>query len=155
MTNPSSKFRARLLQAAAWLIAAVVSLHAVPGFAADTAERLYDPPVGSRWIIESETSTEDVMPEGPQISLIKTRTELTIEAKTPDGFRITYVKRGASAEGNSKTVPLVRAAVKALENVAFRATTDRSGKPIRIDNLDEAKAAMRNVMGTWTAPFQD
>jgi hypothetical protein len=42
-----------------------------------------------------------------------------------------------------------------MENVAFRATTDLAGKPVRIDNLDEAKVALRNVVGTLTAPFQD
>jgi hypothetical protein len=155
MTNPVSKFRARPLRVAAWMTAALISLYAGRGFAAETAERPYNPPVGSRWIIENETNTEDVKPEGLQTSLIKTRAELTIEEKTADGFRITYVNRGATAEGNSKMVPLVRASVKAMENVAFRASTDRSGKPVRIDNLDEAKAALRNMASTLTAPFQD
>jgi hypothetical protein len=140
--------------ACAVAVAALLSLHIAQAPAAD-AERPFNPPVGSRWIIENETSTEDVKPDGPQTSLIKTRAELTIEEKTPDGFRITYVNRGATAEGNSKMVPLVRASVKAMENVAFRATTDRAGKPVRIDNLDEAKAAMRNMVGTLTAPYQD
>jgi hypothetical protein len=133
----------------------LLSLHAAQGFAAEPVERPYNPPVGSRWIIETEINTDDVRPDGPQTSLIKTRAELTIDQKISDGFRITYVNRGASAEGNSRMVPLVRASVKALENVAIRATTDLSGKPVRVDNLDEAKAAMRNMLGTLTAPFQD
>jgi hypothetical protein len=143
--------------ACAVAVAALLLLHIAQAPAADGVERPYNPPVGSRWIIETETeiNTDDVKPDGPQNSLIKTRAELTIEEKTPEGFRITYIIRGASAEGNSKMVPLVRASVKAMENVAFRATTDRAGKPVRIDNLDEAKAAMRNMVGTLTAQFQD
>ena len=52
-------------------------------------------------------------------------------------------------EGNDPMVPLFRSAVKALENVAIRATTDRAGKPVHVDNLDEAKAAMRNMLGKF------
>ena len=123
--------------------------------AADTAERPYDPPVGSHWIIESETSSDEVKPDGPQTSLIKSRAELTIDQKTSDGFRISYVNRGMTAEGNARMLPLLRSSMTALENVTIRATTDLAGKPLRVDNLDEAKAAMRNVFGNLTAPFQD
>ena len=45
--------------------------------------------------------------------------------------------------------------MKALQNVPLRATTDRTGKPVRVDNLDEAKAAMRNMVGSLTEPFKD
>ena len=69
-------------------IVALLSLIATQGRDADAAERPYDPPVGSHWIIESETRTEDTRPEGPRSSLINMRSEMTVEAKTPDGFRI-------------------------------------------------------------------
>ena len=52
-------------------------------------------------------------------------------------------------------VPLFRSTLKALENVPIRATTDRTGKPVRIDNLDEAKAAMRNMLSNIAGPFKD
>ena len=74
--------------ACAIVVAALISMSAVRATAADTAERPYDPPVCSRWIIESETSSDEVKPDGPQTSLIKSRAELTIEQKTSDGFRI-------------------------------------------------------------------
>ena len=45
------------------------------------------PPAGSRWIVDTESRSEDIRPEGSTTSLAKTRAELTIEAKTPDGFR--------------------------------------------------------------------
>jgi hypothetical protein len=132
-----------------------MSLCAAQSFAAEPPERPYNPPVGSRWIIESETSAEQVRPDGPRTSLIKIRAELTIDEKTADGFRVSYVNRGATAEGNDPSLPLLRSSIKALENVTIRATTDASGKPIRIDNLDQAKAAMRAMNEELLEPFKD
>src|SRR5690349_6905447 len=104
-------------------VAVWIALPAAQAFAADAVERPYDPPVGSRWIIESETVTEQVRPEGPaRNSQIRMRSELTIDAKTSDGFRISYVNRGTTADGNDPSVTLLRSAIKALENVPIRAT---------------------------------
>src|SRR5207244_4151808 len=128
---------------------------ATQGCLDDAVERPYDAQVGSKWIIESETRSADTRPDGPRSSVTKIHAELTIDAKTPEGFRITYVNRGASIEGNDPTAPMLRSAMKALENVPIRATTDLAGKPVRVDNLDEAKAALRNMVDSLTAPFQD
>ncbi|MBR0758380.1 hypothetical protein JQ604_39905 [Bradyrhizobium jicamae] len=124
-------------------------------FAADAAERPYDPPVGSKWLIESETRSDDQRPDSARASLTRMRAELTIDERTADGFRITYVNRGAEIEGNDKMLPLVRSAISALKDVPIHATTDRAGKPVRVDNLDEAKAALRNAVTSLTAPFRD
>jgi hypothetical protein len=43
--------------------------------------------------------------------------------------------------------------MKVLENVVIRASTDPAGKPLRIDNLDEAKAAMRDAASGLTEQF--
>jgi hypothetical protein len=83
------------------------------------------------------------------------RAELTIDEKTADGFRISYVNRGTTTDGNDPSVTLLRSAIKALENVTIRATTDASGKPVRVDNLDEAKAAMRAMKEGMFEPFKD
>jgi hypothetical protein len=147
------RFFGRGCRAAA--VALLTSLCAAQGFAADAPEQPYNPPVGSRWMIESETSADQVRPDGPRTSLIKTRAELTIDDKTADGFRVSYINRGATAEGNDPSLPLLRSAVKALENVTIRATTDASGKPLRVDNLDEAKAAMRTMREGLLEPFKD
>jgi len=136
------------------LIGAVVSLR-LPSSAADVVELPYNPPVGSHWVIDTETSTDDQRPGGPRTSDIKTHAEMTVDAKTADGFRISYVSRGASFEGNAPMLPIMRQAFKALENVTIHATTDLSGKPIRVDNLDEAKSAMRALLDTMLAPFKD
>jgi hypothetical protein len=121
-----------------------------PAFA---AEPVYDPQVGSRWMVETEARSEEVRPDGTATSVIKTRGELTIEQKTADGFRISYVQRDATVEGNARSVPLSRAYMKVLENVVIRASTNPSGKPLRIDNLDEAKAAMRGAASGLVEQF--
>jgi len=129
MTHPDIRTAARSKLFGA-VIAALLSLAATPGRAAEVVERPYDPPVGSHWIIESETRTEDNRPEGLRSSLINMRSEMNVEAKTPDGFRISYVNRGTAVEGNDPMVPLFRSTLKALENVPILATTDRAGKPL-------------------------
>jgi hypothetical protein len=43
--------------------------------------------------------------------------------------------------------------MKVLENVVIRASTDPAGKPLRIDNLDEARAAMRDAASGLTEQF--
>lgn len=126
--------------ALAAFVAAVTMFDIAPAFA---AEPVYDPQVGSRWMVETEARSEEIRPEGTATSMIRTRGELTIEQKTADGFRISYVQRDATVEGNARSVPLRRAYMKVLENVVIRASTDPSGKPLHIDNLEEAKATMR------------
>jgi hypothetical protein len=98
MTHPNIRTHSRpkLFGAA---IATLLSLAATQPRAADAAEPPYDPLVGSHWIIDSETRTEDNRPNDARSSQINIRAELTVEAKTPDGFRITYVNRGATLEG--------------------------------------------------------
>ena len=139
--------RARALAA---VFAAIAMFEIAPAFA---AEPVYDPPAGSRWVVETEARSEEVRPDGTATSMIKTRGELTIEQKTTDGFRISYVQRDATVEGNARSVPLSRAYMKVLENVVIRASTDPSGKPLHIDNLDEAKAAMRGAASGLVEQF--
>jgi hypothetical protein len=135
----------------AFVVALAATFGAAPVLA---AELVYDPPVGSSWIVETESRSEEVRPDGNATSLIRTRSELTIEQKTPDGFRISYVLRDAAVEGNARSVPLRRAYMKVLENVVIRASTDPSGKPLRIDNLDEARAATRRAADGLVEQFE-
>jgi len=137
-------------RAGALAIATIALFDVAPAFA---AERVYDPQVGSRWTVKTEARSEEVRPDGTATSLIRTRGELTIEQKTADGFRISYVQRDATVEGNARSVPLSRAYIKVLENVTIHASTDPSGKPLRIDNLDEAKVAMRDAASGLTEQF--
>lgn len=133
------------------VLAAVLTTAAFGG----TRAQSYDPPVGSRWIVETEIRSEETRPEGSTTSLVRARAELTVEAKTPDGFRISWVQRGATVEGNARSVALRRAYADVPENIVIRASTDASGKPLRIDNLDEAKAAMRRSADGLAAQFAE
>src|SRR5579872_1615457 len=117
------------IKTAAIVVAALVVCAVAPVRAADMT---FDPPVGSRWIVETETRGEEVRPEGSTHSLIKARAEFTIEQKTPDGFRVAWVQRDAATEGNARSLPLQHAFAKMLENVVIRASTDLSGRPLRI-----------------------
>ncbi len=144
--------RARAVAAA---LAMAVFSPALSSSRAHAAEPAYDPPVGSRWIVETEIRSEETRPEGSTTSLVRTRAELTVEAKTADGFRISWVQRGAMVEGNARSVALRRAYANVPENIVIRASTDASGKPLRIDNLDEARAAMRRSADTLAAQFAE
>ena len=119
------------------------------------AEGAYHPPVGSRWIVETETRGEETRPDGSTTSLARTRVELTVEAKTADGFRVSWVQRGATVEGTARSVALRRAFASVPENIVIRASTDPSGKPLRIDNLDEARAAIRRSADGLAAQFAE
>ncbi|MGB6634166.1 MAG: hypothetical protein WBF12_00670 [Bradyrhizobium sp.] len=139
---------AALTRATAVILVAMGTLSA--GRAA-AAEPVYDPPVGSRWVIVSEIRGEETRPEGSTTSVVRTRAELTVEEKTPDGFHVSWVQRGATVEGNARNLSLRRAYAGVLENVVIRASTDSAGKPLRIDNLDEARVAMRRLVEADTA----
>jgi hypothetical protein len=155
-SNPTTRraFRSVVFVGVVLAGLAIAALRMMPA-SADAAEVPYNPPVGSHWIIDTETASDSQRPEGPQTSLIKTHAEMTVDEKTADGFRISYVSRGASFEGNAPMLPLMQSAMKALQNVTIHATTDLSGKPVRVDNLDEAKTAMRAMVGTMMTPFKD
>lgn len=138
--------------------ASVLAVLAVATFTptwARAAEAAYDPPVGSRWIVETETRGEETRPDGSTTSRVRTRVELTVEAKTADGFRVSWIQRGATVEGNARNVALRRAFASVPDNVVIRASTDASGKPLRIDNLDEARAAMRRSADELAARFAE
>lgn len=147
----SHLYRRRFLGLAA---ATLLSLGSTPGWSADATELRFNPPVGSRWIVETTRDTTEKRPEGSRTSRIATRAELTFEAKTADGFRITYVQLGTTAGGDDPRLPLILSAAQALDNVPVRAVTDGSGKPVRVENLDEAKAAIRVMAAKITEPYK-
>jgi hypothetical protein len=136
----------RWLSIALWAAVVAASLHAAPVSSASKVERPYDPPPGSRWIIETSVASDETAPGGPQSLAIKTRAEMIVEQRTPAGFVITYVNRGVSVEGNGQPLSARRALLQALENVEVRATTDPSGKPLSIDNLDGVRGAVREKL---------
>ena len=50
------------------------------GCTPDAVELPYDPPVGSKWIIESQIQSADTRPDGPRSSLTRIRSEMTVDA---------------------------------------------------------------------------
>ena len=110
--------------------------------AADWVERPYDPPVGSRWIIQLDTSTEDERSDHVQKTARAMTSDMTVEEKLADGFRVTYVVRKAAYQGDTRTAALVEPLNKVFENLIIRATIGANGAPLHIDNLDEVDTAV-------------
>lgn len=123
--------------------------------AAEWVERPFDPPVGSRWIIQSNDTTEDDRDGHSQTSVTTMTSELTIEQKTADGFRVTYVVRNATYEGDARTAALVEPMTKALENVVVHGVTAPNGMPLRLENLAEVQTAARTAIDNLTAALAD
>jgi hypothetical protein len=128
-------------------VLAVVASMAATGAQADV---LYDPPPGSRWTIELDLRSENVSHENGRTdtrnSVTKITSELTVDAKTADGFRMTYARRKSSYDGNAHNVTVQRAALAALDNVTMKVTTDRVGKPLRVENVADIKTALQNMI---------
>jgi hypothetical protein len=139
--------------------AAILALLAGGGAAAEWTEKPFDPPVGSRWIIQRDLTKEETRRENgheaTQHSEMKITSELTIEAKTATGYRIAYRRIKSSYEGNGGDVAAARAALGALDNVVFRASTDASGRPLRVENIDDVRKTMRTMIDRLTASGVD
>jgi hypothetical protein len=135
---------------------AVVALLAAcaPAAAAEWTERPYNPPAGSRWIIQRDHVAEERRHENgqdsTQTSTQKITGELTIEGKTADGFRIAYRRIKSTYEGDDAT-PGQSAAFAALDNILIRATTDAHGAPLRVQNLDDIKKGLRRMIDGLSA----
>lgn len=118
-------------------------------------ERAYDPPVGSRWSIVSASDSEDNRGAAEKRDQhIRTSAEFTIDEKLADGYRITYVNRDIAITGNAPGTEIVSTAVGAVKGIVIKARTDRSGKPVAVENLDEVKAAIRAVIDRMVKAFE-
>lgn len=141
------------------LAALAMATWAGAGAAADWAEKPYNPPVGSRWIIQRDLSSEEVRREDGRESVVKSvmkiTSELTIEAKTAAGYRIAYRRLASSYEGGGENAAAMRAALGALENVVIRASTDAAGKPLRVENLDEVRKSLSAMIERMLAANKD
>jgi hypothetical protein len=126
------------------LVAGFFALSLVaPAVAEEWTELPYNPPIGSRWIVESQSDETDNRPDGVRTNQVKSRGELTIEGKTAAGFHVLYVMRDIAIEGNAPSVPLMKPVLSILKDLVVDAEIDASGKPVKVDNIDEAKTTMR------------
>lgn len=126
-----------------------------PAWAQAYTERPYDPPAGSKWQIVSETNTAENRPgAGNREERIQIRSDLTIDEKLPEGFRVTYTTRRIDVTGTTAAAKLVGDAYSAMRDIPIRARLDKAGRPVEVENLAEIKTAMRSVVDKMTAKFE-
>jgi len=127
--------------------------------ASDWVERPFNPPAGSRWIIEMAIATEEVRRENGRDSVKNsTRTvtsELIIEAKTAAGYRVVYRRIEFSYDGDTDKAAMMRAALAALNNITLQVTADASGKPLKVKNLDDIQNGLRTMVSRLAAANDD
>jgi hypothetical protein len=120
--------------------------------AADWVERPYDPPIGSRWTIERDLSTEE--DDSGQISkkTFNITAELKIVGKDATGFQFIYARRASAYNNDDKgEEAMARPAIAALQGIEYYVTADLAGKPLRVDNLADVKTALRNLIDSISA----
>jgi hypothetical protein len=136
------------------ILVPIVALLAAPAAAQTYVERPYNPPVGSKWQIVSNTTTAENRPgAGNRDERIESRSELTIDEKLPEGFRVTYTNRGIDVSGNALATKLVADAYAAMRDIPVRARLDKAGRPVEIENLAEIKKTMSGVVDKIVAKF--
>jgi hypothetical protein len=138
------------------LIASLLALTSVAAASADDwKERPYSPPVGSRWIVEAQTDETEDRPDGVRTTLVKSRSELTIEAKIATGFRVSYVTRDISIDGTAPAVAIMKPVLPVLKDVVVHATIDDGGKPMSVENIGEMRALMQAFVDQTFKTFEE
>jgi hypothetical protein len=111
--------------------------------AASWVEPQYAPPVGSHWNVVVHYRRDDIV-NGVATWLTYTiNSELTINGKIDDGYSVTYRNIDGSVDGTDDDVSAMRDGTVPLKGLPVEATTDKAGKPIRVDNLAAVQAALR------------
>jgi hypothetical protein len=116
-------------------------------------EPRYNPEIGSRWAVVSQSLSEEKRGDQTASNRIDSRTEFSIDEKLADGFRISYVTREIRLSGSAPANAIAEKAFGSVKNIVIRARTDASGKPLAIENLDEVKSSMRNVVASMARSF--
>jgi hypothetical protein len=139
------------------VIAAFACANASAAFAQSGSwnERPYNPPAGSKWSIVSQDDAEESHSSGERRERhVNMRAELTIDEKTPTGFKISYVVRDFTITGNVPGVDLMQTAFGSIKDIVVRGRADPAGKPFVVDNLEEVKTAMRGVVDRISKAFE-
>lgn len=103
----------------------------------------YDPAIGSRWIVRSQSDDVESRADNMWTTHAVSRGELTIEGRTERGFRITYVTRDISIDGDSPSIEFMRPVLLLFKDWTLHATTNAAGNPTRVEDLDEARMTAR------------
>jgi hypothetical protein len=131
-------------------------LATAPAPAQSWREPPYNPPVGSRWLVQATTHTMEVRANDEHVeSTINIRSELTVDGKTADGFRVTLVNRDMAATGDPRKVAMVQPMLSVLKGVVVHARTDANGAPVAVENLEEVRARMQAAIDGLLAKFKD
>jgi hypothetical protein len=150
--GPSSRWSSPIAVGAATVVAALIFTKSA---VAETIERPFNPPIGSRWTIESIETEKDEGGDPTTTSTKKTTQLLTYAAKLPDGYRISFQTTASTFEGDTDDPAMMRAAAAAMRGLTYRVVTDLSGKPLRVENLDEVRAALRKLVDVTTGTLAD
>lgn len=140
----------------ALVIVAAVGASASAAFAQSGpwTERPYNPPAGSQWSIVSQDDADELHANGERRERhVTMRAELTIDEKTPTGYKISYVVREFGITGNAPGIDIMQTAFGSIKDIVVRGRADPSGKPFVIDNLDEVRTAMRGVVDNLSKSF--
>jgi len=114
-----------------------------PAAAEGWFEPKFDPPVGSKWLVQREINVEKNN-GGTMIGhTVKQTALLTVEEKTADGYVMTYDRQSSSYDGDPAGAARQRIAFAAEQGVPLRFVTDASGKPLRVVNFHELEAALK------------
>ncbi|MDO9020464.1 MAG: hypothetical protein Q7V43_26295 [Myxococcales bacterium] len=116
-------------------------------------EPRYNPEIGSRWAVVSQSLSEEKRGDQTVSNRIDTRTEFSIDEKLADGFRISYVTREIRLSGSAPGNAIAEKAFGAVKDIVIRARTDAAGKPLVVENLDEVKSSMRSVVASMAQSF--
>ena len=154
--KPIGYRRRRLGRTAIGIVIVFAALIFAKAAVADTVERSFSPAVGSRWTIESiETETDEGSNDATRTSTKKATQLLTYEGKLPDGYRISFQTTASTFEGDTDDPVMMRAAAAVMRGLTYRVATDLSGKPLRIENLDELHATVRKMVDTVSGTLAD
>ena len=121
---------------------------------AESVECPFNPPVGSHWTIESIVAETDEG-DATTTSTKKSTQLLTYEEKVPDGFRISFQTTAYTFEGNTDNAVMMRAGAAVMRALTYRVVTDLSGKPLRVENLDEVRVTLRKMADTISGTLDD
>jgi hypothetical protein len=145
-----------VFRAASMVVLATLALTALALLApahAQWVEPRFDPPVGSRWLVKMEETTEETKERTVTTGTTATR-ELTILARTADGFQVSYVTRDIVMTGTAPEVALMQPLLGVFRDLKVIATLDASGKPVRVDNLAEVAGAVRRLVDGVVETFK-
>jgi hypothetical protein len=136
-------------------LAIVMSLCLLPARAADWSERPFAPPVGSHWVVTTDTTSETIKDKGPERLHTRQTVEISYDAKTDAGFHVTYVPREIIVDGNSTRADMLRSTMSVMRGITVKGTSDKRGKPVSVENLDEVKTAYRAAIARLTDQLKD